>query len=333
VQNYDELWQKNSQNESRIGLDLRFNLYNGNRDQLNVRRSLDEVNVAKDLRDKVCVDIRQTLQISFNDVNKIRDQLPVLNQHRPSSDKLRVAYKNQFDIGQRSLLDVLDAENEHFQAARAYAIANFDLSQAVTRTLTGMGQLLNAIEVSRSALPTLSDLGTEPLEASPEEICGLTEIDSQVTSLRGDDDGDGVPNYRDLCPDTPKGDRVDSNGCSIFEATEISIGLKVFFPHDSDLIDQSYMDDIAALAEYLKRFPNTKVEIQGHTSAVGADWYNQLLSERRAKAVANILSQRYGINGKRVTSVGFASSRPLVQGFSEQAHSQNRRIEAVITPL
>lgn len=330
TQNYDDLWQNNSQTEGRIGLEFRYNLYNGNRDQTTVRRALDEVNVAKDLRNKVCVDIRQILQISYNDVNKLSEQLPVLNQHRLSSDKVRTAYKSQFDIGQRTLLDVLDSENEYFQAARAFTNANYDLSLAVTRTLAGMGQLLSAINVTRNGLPSLADLGAEPLEAKPEELCGVTEIDNQLASLR-DDDGDGVPNYRDDCPDTPKGDRVDAKGCSVFEEEQVTIGLNVLFAHDSDIIDQSYTDDIVALANYLKRYPNTKVEIQGHTSAVGKEWYNQMLSERRAKAVAAILSQRFGVSADRISAKGYASSRPKVTGNSEQAHSQNRRIEANVT--
>ncbi len=330
TQNHDDLWQNNSQTEGRIGLEFRYNLYNGNRDRTAVRRALDEVNVAKDLRDKVCVDIRQTLQIAYNDVNKLSEQLPVLNQHRLSSNKVRTAYKNQFDIGQRTLLDVLDSENEYFQASRAFTNANYDLSLAVTRTLAGMGQLLTAVNVARNGLPTLADLGTEPLQVKPEEICGITEIDNQLASLR-DDDGDGVPNYRDDCPDTPKGDKVDAKGCSVFEAEQVTISLNVLFAHDSDIIDQRYTDDIAALANYLNRYPNTKVEIQGHTSAVGKEWYNQMLSERRARAVASILSQRFGISTNRISANGYASSRPKVSGDTEEAHRQNRRIEASVT--
>lgn len=330
VQNYDDLGFRNDQAEGRVGLELRYNFYNGGRDRATLRRAAEQVNVAKDLRDKVCIDIRQTLQIAYNDTRKIREQLPVLNQHRLSSDKVRTAYKDQFDIGQRTLLDMLDAENEYFQASRAYANANNDLTIAVARTLTGMGQLLPATEVVREGLPTLSDLGAEHITVDPATACPAYDVNESIGSLR-DDDNDGVPNYLDHCPDTPAGDKVDSKGCSIFTAGEVNVTLNILFEHNSDIISPSDEPAVTELASYLQRYPNTVVEIQGHTSAVGKDWYNRLLSQRRADAVARMLRDKYGIAADRITATGYAATVLKLNGDSEEAHSQNRRTEARIT--
>lgn len=330
TQDYDQQGFNTTQTEGRIGLDFTYNIYRGGRDQATLRRAYEEVNVAKDLRDKACIDIRQTLQIAFNDTNKIGLQLPVLNQHRLSSDRVRTAYKDQFDIGQRSLLDVLDAENEYFQASRAYNNALYDLSLAVARTLGGMGQLLASIDVVRDGLPTLADLGSEPLQVSPESICPISDINTSISAL-GDDDNDGVLNYKDQCPNTPITDKVDANGCSIFTETEVSFALNIQFAHNSDIIGSSYMNEVAALAEFLKRFPNTQIEIQGHTSIVGEHWYNQLLSERRAEAVAKVLIYQHNIDKNRVSTIGYAATQLKAVGDTEDAHTQNRRTEAKIT--
>lgn len=332
VQDYDDQWFSNNQTEGRVGIELRYNFYNGGRDRATLRRASEQVNIAKDLRDKVCVDVRQTLQIAFNDARKISEQLPVLNQHRLSSDKVRTAYKNQFDIGQRTLLDVLDAENEFFQASRAYSNANYDLSLAVARTLGGMGQLLPALAVVRDGLPTLADLGEEHIVVDPASACPVYDLNDTISALK-DDDGDGVPNYQDHCPDTPRGDKVDSRGCSVFEQKEVTFTLNIPFAHNSDIVEFAYLKEIATLADYLKRYPGTQVEIQGHTSAVGKEWYNMLLSERRAKSVASILTSQYGVDASRVKATGYASSQPKVAGDSDAAHNQNRRIEAKITTL
>ncbi|MDX3773508.1 TolC family outer membrane protein [Chromatiaceae bacterium AAb-1] len=332
VQNYDDLGFKNDQAEGRVGIELRYNFYNGGRDKALLRRAAEQVNVAKDLRDKVCLDVRQTLQVAFNDTRKINEQLPVLNQHRLSSDKVRTAYKDQFDIGQRTLLDVLDAENEYFQASRAYSNATFDLSMAVARTLTGMGQLLSAIELVRDGLPTLADLDAQPIAVDPATACPAYDLNETITALR-DDDGDGVANYLDHCPDTPAGDQVDRKGCSVFTAQEVNVSLNLLFGHNSDIVSPSEEPAIAALADYLQRYPDTKVEIQGHTSAVGKDWYNRLLSQRRADAVARMLNNKYGVATSRITATGYAAGRLKVSGNTEEAHRQNRRTEASITAL
>lgn len=128
---------------------LNWNLFNGMSDKATVRQYSELLNEARDIRDKTCRDIRQTTTIAFNDTHKLTEQLVYLEQHRLSTEKARDAYRKQFDIGQRSLLDLLDTENELFQAKRAYANAEFDLKGAMVRTLAGTGTLLTSLGISR----------------------------------------------------------------------------------------------------------------------------------------------------------------------------------------
>ena len=113
------------------------------------RQYADQVNVAKDLRDKACRDVRQTVAIAYNDTRKLTEQLTYLDQHQLSTEKARDAYRKQFDIGQRTLLDLLDTENELFQAKRAYTNADYDLLIAQVRTQAGFGNLLATLDLSR----------------------------------------------------------------------------------------------------------------------------------------------------------------------------------------
>ncbi len=142
---YDDLGFDQSETDGRIGVELNVNLYRGGSDRARVRSAYDQVNVAKDLRDKACVDIRQEIQIAFNDVRNLGNQAPILNNHRLSSARVRTAYKDQFDIGERTLLDLLDAENEYFDASRAYANALYDQKLAVARVQEGMGHLVSSL--------------------------------------------------------------------------------------------------------------------------------------------------------------------------------------------
>lgn len=128
---------------------MTWNLFNGGSDKARVQEAADQLNLARDLRDKTCRDIRQTLAIAFNDTRKLTDQLNFLDQHQLSIEKARDAYRQQFDIGQRSLLDLLDTENELYQAKRTFSNAEIDLFLAYARTQAGMGKLYAALGLAR----------------------------------------------------------------------------------------------------------------------------------------------------------------------------------------
>ncbi|WP_053076665.1 TolC family outer membrane protein [Caenimonas sp. SL110] len=127
---------------------MTWNLFNGFADRSRERQFVEQVNIAKDIRDKTCRDLRQTLLIAFNDVQKLKEQLGYLATHETSVGKALIAYRQQFDIGQRSLLDLLDTENELFQARRAVAIAQQDLNLAHARVHASVGSLLRALELT-----------------------------------------------------------------------------------------------------------------------------------------------------------------------------------------
>ena len=168
---------------------LSWNLFNGLSDMARSRQYAEQKNLAKDIRDKTCRDTRQTLAIAFNDVRKLNEQLNYLNQHQLSTEKARDAYRKQFDIGQRTLLDLLDTENELFQARRAYVNADWDLSIAYVRTHAGMGKLLTTLGLSRlpeQALPELANWtpGTDGAEFCPAEGPQLYVVNKEILNAR-----------------------------------------------------------------------------------------------------------------------------------------------------
>lgn len=154
-----------------VELVLSYNLFNGGSDRALTRQYAERLSLSKDLRDKACHDIRQTLAIAFNDIHNIYRQLGYLDQHQLSIEKAREAYRKQYDIGQRTLLDLLDTENEYFQARRAYANATYDHSIAHARTLAGMGSLLTTLQVGHDGLPSAQELGQDRQEVDPADQC------------------------------------------------------------------------------------------------------------------------------------------------------------------
>lgn len=152
-----------------------------------------------------------------------------------------------------------------------------------------------------------------------------------VKAAPKDSDGDGVYDNRDSCPNTPKTDAVDSSGCTKYTMEDESVRLHINFANNNDKVEQHYYSEIERVAKFMSKFPDAKVVIEGHTSKSGSESYNQKLSERRAKMVAKILVDHFGVDSARVSHMGYGESQLLNQGDSAAAHRENRRIEAKIS--
>jgi OOP family OmpA-OmpF porin len=99
----------------------------------------------------------------------------------------------------------------------------------------------------------------------------------------------------------------------------------------TDVVSEEYMAEVQRVADYKRAYYNTDVVIEGHTDDRGAADYNQALSERRAKAVAAVLTNRFGIDANRVSAVGYGEAQPLVDNATAQNRALNRRVVAVVT--
>ncbi len=138
-----------------------------------------------------------------------------------------------------------------------------------------------------------------------------------------DTDGDGVPDIKDKCPDTPKGDIVDQNGCSL------KVNLNINFDFDSARINNEYDSKITKFADFMKKFPSVKGKIEAHTDSVGTEKYNQDLSERRAAAAVKALEEK-GIDKSRLNSTGYGESKPKATNETREGRAENRRVEGSI---
>lgn len=152
--------------DSVVELRVNYNLFNGGADRAAYKAATARVMQADDLKNKACIDIRQSASIAYNNVNNLSNQMTWLQRHRDESASVVKAYTDQFDIGRRSLLDVLDAENEAFQSNRAYSSAQYDLMNAQLQVLYHVGQLLPVLGVQRDNLPSVAEVSDRELNAT-----------------------------------------------------------------------------------------------------------------------------------------------------------------------
>ena len=105
---------------------------------------------------------------------------------------------------------------------------------------------------------------------------------------------------------------------------EASAGDRVFFAFDRSDITPESQQILARQADWLRRYPNVTVTIEGHADERGTREYNLALGERRAQAVKNVLVAM-GIPASRISTISYGKERPAVVGSSEEAYAQNRR--------
>jgi adhesin transport system outer membrane protein len=162
---------KGRRDDQTIGVVLSYNLYRGGSDEAQVRQYGERLESAREQRDTTCRNIRQTVTIAFNDIHSLSRQIGFLDQHQLAIEKAREAYRQQFDIGQRSLLDLLNTENEYFTARRSYVNAIYNHAIAYARTQAGMGKLLSVLDIGREGMPSAQDVGQDRPDVDPADQC------------------------------------------------------------------------------------------------------------------------------------------------------------------
>ena len=145
----------------------------------------------------------------------------------------------------------------------------------------------------------------------------------------GDDDKDGVANSADKCPGTPTNVVVTADGCTKELVETVSREMRVLFDTDKAVVKPEFHDEIEGIAKLLKEYPTATVEIQGHTDSRGSASYNDALSQRRADAIANVLTKTYGLSADRISSKGYGAAQPVADNKTAEGRAKNRRSVAV----
>ncbi|MEM1079100.1 MAG: OmpA family protein [Pseudomonadota bacterium] len=111
----------------------------------------------------------------------------------------------------------------------------------------------------------------------------------------------------------------------------VTLPQDILFAVDSTVVQPTLQADLTALAGNLLEYPETTVQVIGHTDNTGSAAYNQDLSQRRANAVSTILLQN-GVPASRVVSLGRGEDQPVASNLDAAGRALNRRVDIVITP-
>ena len=328
-----------------LELTMNFNLFNGFSDHNSVNQAAQKLNNSKDLRDKACVDTRQIVVIAYNDIEQLKEQEKYRTEHKNAIENAREAYRKQFDIGQRTLLDLLDTENEYFQAKRTLANTQYDIKTAYARTYAGQGQLLNKIGAARGGLPEYAredymDNENVCQSLAPEQL--IIDKAALLADAKPLSSTYSVPKAVDVpvkaveppkaleSPKPVEPVKVPEPPKSVVKVLSNKVIPDVQFETNSAKIKPVSYPVLDNAVNTLKDWGNSNVEIAGHTDRRNTSKaaYNQKLSEKRAKAVLKYVVKK-GIEAKRLTAKGYGFSQPIAENDPKLGNDVNRRVELI----
>jgi OOP family OmpA-OmpF porin len=140
-----------------------------------------------------------------------------------------------------------------------------------------------------------------------------------------DSDGDGVDDDHDLCPNTPKGLKVDAHGC-VIPGQQIELN-GVTFEFNKSRLTTNAQTILGTISAAFSGQPTLKVEIGGHTDSIGSAVANLKLSQKRADSVRQYLVT-HGARPEQLTAKGYGKSQPLVKPEkTAEDRERNRRVE------
>jgi outer membrane protein OmpA-like peptidoglycan-associated protein len=142
------------------------------------------------------------------------------------------------------------------------------------------------------------------------------QMDKQIRELKEQTAGSGV----DVTP-TDNGSAIMVN---LPEGVTFDVGSYTLRPQFRATLDK--------VADSLKQYPNSLIDVYGHTDSTGSEAYNQTLSENRARTVANYLMSQ-GVPSARIRSQGFGETMPVADNASDMGRAKNRRVEIKIVPI
>ena len=298
-----------------VELVMTYNLFRGGADSARKREYYNLYNAAIEERKQACLNVRQEISNNFNELAALREQVVLTEVSRKAQNATRKAYRDQFDRGRRSLLDLLDSQNEYFDSERSNINAIVDEVASQARTLANMGLLLASLEVDGLNAEKVAgmdlDLTRDPSDKNTQALCP-GEPATAPPSDTLEELSDGSDRYRPLV------------------GGGVALEVDVQFESNSSVITSAYDTEIGVVAQTLANNPDARAVVEGHTDSIGEAKYNLWLSGLRAEAVRQLLIDQHGVNPSQITAVGRGEESPVADNHTADGRRLNRRVELIM---
>lgn len=242
AQNFNDADERNSFNQPddrfSARLVLSYNIFRGGADVAAAQREISKINQEIEIKRDLKRQVIEGLDLSWNAYEMIAQQIKDLKEYSKFSEKTLELYKEEYDLGRRSLLDLLSAQNDAINSRSQIITAEYEHLLAKYRILDAMGLLPQAIvgdtQEFNSRVNLYSDgeaheiLDVIPVKLDVDEdnivdnqdLCDNSLLENNIMpygckKMTRDGDGDGVIDSKDKCPLTPKNAKVSPDGCAL----------------------------------------------------------------------------------------------------------------------
>lgn len=316
-------------------LRLRYNLYAGGKDQARRAQTFYQIDEAKEIRNHTCRQVVESMRLSWNAFKTTDAQVVYLRQRVESSLSARDNYRSQFTLGQRSLLDLLDSENEVFSASKALTNGEYDRLFSSYRVMTGEGKLLSTLGVApppetKPLTDNLSEVNCAPAFPEQQVPQAVPLAPAQKMAVIPPPPAPPKQIVVEKIVKVPSAPVVVEKTLPpvLMERVTLQAGA-LFDTNKAELKPQgkAELDELAVKLGKIKHIEG--LEIIGHTDAQGSDEHNKGLSLRRAISVSEYLMTR-GVNRDLLSTRGMGEDIPVATNKTEAGRAKNRRVEVNI---
>ena len=162
------------------------------------------------------------------------------------------------------------------------------------------------------------------------KAAGNTAMGAIIGAVAGGVTGAVIGRKMDKQAEEMKKEIPDAQVVRVAEGIVIEFNSKILFGFDQSGLTTDARTNLDKLLAILQKYPDTNIEVQGHTDSKGTTSYNQKLSEERASTVSYYLSGK-GITISRLTINGFGETFPRYTNTTDDGQAQNRRVEFLVT--
>lgn len=355
TQNWDEDVDgiEGSQDELVAMVRLRYNIFNGMQDQERKVETKALIRQAQANRDTTQRQVVEGARLAYMAHDAAEQRISYLEKHVEAGLRTVESYTKQWNIGQRTLLDVLDSERELIEAKKDLIDARFDKLLAQFRLLNSSGALVRGIgleALDHQSDDQKSDLAHDQGANTLEHVDGSGDKASQQENIpaRNNDVEERltVTQVQAPAPVIPVEIKPDDMGAGQLVSIDSANNEKPALPNVPALPEEKLVLQVKSNSDYLKeneypvlkdfaavliQHPEASIVVKGYVSSLHNSQPNIKLSERRADNVRKYLCEM-GVLEEQVTVIGMGNQHPVASNATAAGRLRNRRVEIEIKP-
>jgi len=296
-----------------------YNIFNGFNDKAALQKNVSKVYQEVENKNALRRDVIQTLSLAWAARRKLKEQLAYLIEYKSFSNKTLVLYAKEYDLGRRSLLDLLSSQSDFIRAKAQIITAKYNILYSEYRILNAMGILVSS--VMKTTEPIFAKVG----------LNGKTPQNTDTLPVQYDRDMDLIVNDMDICDNSLKEDLKNIVGCKYYDKDIAQIERYSGFLFTKDLLTEDGSIKLKRLIKQLKPYGLAKIKFDLLANAQDEELSKEnlfKLSKERADIIKKQLIAA-GAKNSNITIIANGDQAPMYSNNDKR----NNRVDIIVKKL